>query len=287
LFWGVRGGGGNFGIVTEFEFCLHPLGPIVLAGLMMFPMDRAQQVMRGWRDCADAAPDELATACVVVIAPPEPFVPSELQGKPVVGVAALYVGHPDEGVRVVQPLRDLAPAVDLVAPAPYTGFQAALDPLAPWGVRVYARGEYMRALSDDAIDAFLAHAVDLTVAGAPLSQMVIFRLGQAIAAVPDGASAFSHRDAQYIFHPITALYDPADDERMIGATRAFAAAMRPFSTGGAYLNFTHEADRVRDAYGDAKYARLVALKDKYDPANLFRLNQNIRPSQAIAPPALA
>jgi FAD/FMN-containing dehydrogenase len=145
----------------------------------------------------------------------------------------------------------------------------------------------MRALSDDAIDAFLAHAVDLTVAGAPLSQMVIFRLGQAIAAVPDGASAFSHRDAQYIFHPITALYDPADDERMIGATRAFAAAMRPFSTGGAYLNFTHEADRVRDAYGEAKYARLVALKDKYDPANLFRLNQNIRPSQAIAPPALA
>jgi FAD/FMN-containing dehydrogenase len=287
LFWGVRGGGGNFGIVTEFEFRLHPLGPIVLAGLMMFPIDRAQQVMRGWRDCADAAPHELATACVVVIAPPEPFVPSELHGEPVVGVAALYVGHPDDGVGVVQPLRDLAPAVDLVAPTPYTAFQAALDPLAPWGVRVYARGEYMRALSDDAIDAFLAHAVDLTVDGAPLSQMVIFRLGQAIAAVPDGASAFTHRDAQYIFHPITALYDPADDERMIGATRAFAAAMRPFSTGGAYLNFTHEADRVRDAYDDAKYARLVALKDRYDPANLFRLNQNIRPSQAIAPPALA
>jgi FAD/FMN-containing dehydrogenase len=287
LFWGIRGGGGNFGVVTEFEFRLHPLGPTVLAGLMMFPIERAQQVMRGWRDCADAAPDELSTACVVVIAPPEPFVPPELQGKPVVGVAALYVGDPDEGAETVQPLKDLGPAVDLVGPTPYTAFQAALDPLAPWGIRSYARGEYMPALSDGAIDTFLAHAIELTVAGAPLSQMIIFRLGQAITALPDDASAFSHRDAQYIFHPITALYDPADDERMIGATRAFAAAMRPFSTGGAYLNFTLEADRVRDAYGDAKYARLVALKDKYDPGNLFRLNQNIRPSQPATQPALA
>jgi FAD/FMN-containing dehydrogenase len=286
LFWGIRGGGGNFGIVTEFEFRLYPLGPAVLAGLMMFPIERAQQVMRGWRDCADAAPDELSTACVVVIAPPEPFVPPELQGKPVVGVAALYVGDPDEGARTIQPLKDLGPVVDLVGPTPYTAFQAALDPLAPWGVRIYARGEYMAVLSDDAIDTFLAHAVDLTVAGAPLSQMIMFRLGQAITAFPDDASAFSHRDAQYIFHPITALYNPADDERMIGATRAFAAAMRPFSTGGAYLNFTLEADRVRDAYGDAKYARLVALKDKYDPGNLFRLNQNIRPSQPAPEPAL-
>jgi FAD/FMN-containing dehydrogenase len=144
----------------------------------------------------------------------------------------------------------------------------------------------MAALSDEAIDTFLAHAIDLTVAGAPLSQMILFRLGQAIAEVPDDATAFSHRDAQYIFHPITALHDPADDERMIGSTRAFAAAMRPFSTGGAYLNFALEDDRVRDAYGDAKYARLVALKDKYDPGNLFRLNQNIRPSLAATEAAL-
>jgi FAD/FMN-containing dehydrogenase len=287
LFWALRGGGGNFGVVTEFEFRLHPLGPIVLAGLMMFPIERAREVMCGWRDCADTAPDELSTACVVIIAPPEPFVPTELQGKPVVGIAALYVGDPDDGAPVVQPLKDLGPAVDLVAPTPYAAFQAALDPLAPWGGRVYARGDYMPALSDDAIDTFLGHAVELTVAGAPLSQMVIFRLGQAIAAVPDEASAFSHRDAQYIFHPITTLYDPADDERMIAATRAFAAAMRPFTTGAPYLNFTHEGDRVRDAYGEAKYARLVALKDKYDPTNLFRLNQNIRPSRPAAEPLLA
>jgi FAD/FMN-containing dehydrogenase len=181
LFWGIRGGGGNSGVVTEFEFRLHPLGPIVLAGLAMFPIDRAPEVLRGWRDWADAAPDEVSTCCVVVTAPPEEFIPPELRGQPVLG----------------------------------------------------------------------------------------------------------HRDARYLFHPITAWLDPADGEKMIAATRAFAAAMRPFSTGASYLNFTHEADRVRDAYGDATYARLVALKDTYDPANLFRLNQNIRPSQPAAEPALA
>jgi FAD/FMN-containing dehydrogenase len=117
--------------------------------------------------------------------------------------------------------------------------------------------------------------------------MIIFRVGQGVAAVPEEATAFSHRDANYLFHPITVWAHPADDEQMIAASRAFAAAMRPFSTGASYLNFTHEADRVRDGYGDGKYARLVALKDRYDPANLFRLNQNIRPSRPAAELALA
>jgi len=287
LFWGLRGGGGNFGIVTEFEFRLHPLGPMVLAGLAMFPVGRAPDVLRRWRDWADAAPDEVSTGCVVIIAPPEPFVPAELRGQPVLGIPVLYAGDPEDGADAVQPLRDLGPAVDHIGPMPYTAFQTALDPLAPWGVRSYARGEYMPGFSDAAIDEFLAHAVDLTVRGAPLSQMVVFRIGQGIGAVPDEATAFSHRDARYLFHPISIWADPAEDERMIAATRAFAAAMRPFATGAAYLNFTPEADRVRDAYGDAKYARLVALKDRYDPANLFRLNQNIRPSRAAAEPALA
>ena len=178
----------------------------------------------------------------------------------------------------MQPLRDLGPALDHVGPMPYTAFQAILDPLAPRGFRSYARGEYMPGFSDAAIEEFLAHAPGLATAGAPLSQLVVFRIGQGIAAVPDEATAFSHRDARYLFHPISIWADPADDERMIAANRAFTAAMRPLSTGAAYLNFTPEADRVRDAYGDAKYARLVALKDRYDPANLFRLNQNIRPA---------
>jgi len=286
LFWGLRGGGGNFGIVTEFEFRLHPLGPIVLAGMALFPVERAPQVLRRWRDWADAAPDELSTGCAVLVAPPEPFVPPELQGKPVLGIPVLYVGGAEDGAEIVQPLRDLGPAADLVAPMPYTAFQAIQDAAAPAGVRAYCRGEYMRDLSDAAIDTFLAYAVDLAL-NAPLSQMVIFRIGQAIAAVPDEATAFSHRDARYLFHPISGWTDPADDERMIAANREFAAAMRPFDTGAAYLNFTLEGDRVRGAYGQRKYARLVALKDTYDPGNLFRLNQNIKPSRPAAAPALA
>jgi FAD/FMN-containing dehydrogenase len=286
LFWGIRGGGGNFGIVTEFEFRLHPLGPMVLAGLTMFPIERAPDVLRAWRDWADAAPDELSTACVVVIAPPEPFVPAELQGKPVLAIPVLYVGDPDRATEVVRPLKELGPAVDHVAPMPYTDFQAALDPLAPWGQRVYCRGEYMPEFSDAAIDTFLAHGVDLTTAGGPLSQMIVFRIGQGVSAVPDEATAFSHRDARYMFHPISQWTDPGDDERLIDANRAFAAAMRPFSTGASYLNFTLEGDRVRAAYGEEKYARLVAVKDTYDPTNLFRLNQNIRPSKLATEPAL-
>jgi FAD/FMN-containing dehydrogenase len=287
LFWGIRGGGGNFGVVTEFEFRLHPLGPIVLAGLTMFPFSRAPEILRTWRDWADAAPDQVSTACAVIVAPPEPFVPPELHGKPVLGILVLYAGDPEAGAGAVQPIKDLGPVVDHIGPVPYTAFQAALDPFAPWGVRMYSRGEYMRELSDAAISTFLAHAADPAVLGAPLCQMVIFRIGQAVAAVPDEATAFSHRDANYLFHPISVWADPADDARLIAANRAFTAAMRPFSTGASYLNFTVEGDRVRDAYGDDKYPRLVALKDAYDPANRFRLNQNIRPSQPAVEPALA
>jgi FAD/FMN-containing dehydrogenase len=287
LFWAIRGGGGNFGIVTEFEFCLHPLGPTVLAGLMMFPIERAPEVVRGWRDIADAAPDELATACVLITAPPEPFVPPELHGKIVVGMAALYVGDAEQGAAAARPLKDLGPAVDHIAPMPYLDFQAALDPTAPWGLRSYWRGEYMSELSDAAIDTFRDGGVDLIRSSHPLSQVVLFRIGQGVTAVPDAATAFSHRDAGYLFHPIVGWTDPADDQRLIAAGRAFAAAMRPYSTGASYLNFTPEADRVRDAYGEQKYARLVALKERYDPGNLFRLNQNIRPSRPAAEPALA
>jgi FAD/FMN-containing dehydrogenase len=279
LFWGIRGGGGNFGVVTEFELALHPLGPIVLAGLALWPIDSAQDVIRGWRDYVDDAPDELSTACVIITAPPEEFVPESLKGRPAVGMAVLYVGDPDQGADAVGPLRALKPAVDLIQPMPYTAFQALLDPMAPRGYRSYWRGEYLSTLSNEAINAFVRNAPALTAAAVPFSQMILFRIGQGVTAVPDEATAFSHRDAAYLFHPITMWADPADDERLIAATRAFADAMRPFGTGGAYLNFTPEADRVRDAYGEEKYQRLVALKDKYDPDNLFRLNQNILPSR--------
>jgi FAD/FMN-containing dehydrogenase len=282
LFWAIRGGGGNFGIVTEFELRLHELGPLVLAGLALWPLDRAPEVMRAWRDWADAAPDELSTACVLITAPPEEFVPDDLKGRTALGIAVLYVGDPGEGAALVQPLKDLEPAVDQIQTMPYTAFQAALDPLAPKGVRSYWRGEYMRSLPDAAIDEFLRHAPALAAEARPFSQMVIFRIGQGVTAVPEDATAFSHRDANYLFHPISVWTDPANDARVIAANRAFADAMRPFGTGGAYLNFTPEADRVRDAYGPATYRRLVAVKDRYDPGNLFRMNQNIAPSGRAA-----
>jgi FAD/FMN-containing dehydrogenase len=283
LFWGIRGGGGNFGVVTEFEFRLHELGPIVLAGLALWSIDRAPEIVRGWRDCVDSAPDELSTACVIVTAPPEEFVPDHLKGQTVVGVAVMYVGDPEDGAGVIQPLRDLMPEVDLIQPMPYTAFQAILDPMAPRGWRSYWRGEYMNRLTDEAIDAFVEHAPTLAAAAIPFSQMVIFRIGQRVAAVADDATALSHRDAKYLFHPITIWQDEIDDKRLIAANRAFAETMRPFGTGGAYLNFTPERDRVQDAYGEPKYARLVLLKEKYDPENVFSLNQNVRPrDQAVA-----
>jgi FAD/FMN-containing dehydrogenase len=286
LFWGIRGGGGNFGVVTEFEYRLHPLGPIVLAGLALWPIDRAPDVVRSWRDYVDGAPDELSTACAILTAPPAEFVPDHLKGRVSLGMVAMYVGDPEQGAAVMQPLKALGPAVDLIQPMPYTAFQALIDASAPKGQRSYWRGEYLDSFPDGAVDAFIRHGSDLAGAGAPLSQMIVFRIGQGVSAIPDDATAFSHRDAEYLFHPITMWQQAADDERLIAASRAFCDAMRPFSTGGAYLNFTPE-DRVRDAYGAAKYERLVALKNRYDPGNLFRLNHNIKPAGGAGQPALA
>jgi FAD/FMN-containing dehydrogenase len=279
LFWGIRGGGGNFGVVTEFEFALHPLGPIVMAGLMLWPFDRAETVMRAWRDYMDHAPDELSTGFGVITAPPEEFVPPALRGQVVAGIVGMYVGDPEKGAEIFAPLKALAPAVDLVQPMPYTAFQAMVDPMAPKGFRSYWRGEYLPRLADDAIATVLPGARALVGSAQPLTQMVVFRIGQGVAAVADDATAFSHRDANYMLHPITMWQAAADDARLIAASRAFCDTMRPFASGGAYLNFTAE-DRVRDAYGATTYARLVELKDRYDPENLFRLNQNIKPSRA-------
>jgi FAD/FMN-containing dehydrogenase len=286
LFWGIRGGSGNFGVVTEFEFRLHELGPIVLAGIALWPLDRAGEVMSAWRDIVDQAPDELSSLCAILTAPAEEFVPDHLKGQAAMGIAAMYVGDPDAGVEVFQPLKDLAPEVDLIQPMPYTAFQAIADPTFPHGMRSYWRGEYMNSLSDDAIRAFTGNGPEVQAAGIPFSQMLLLRVGQAVRAVPDDATAFSHRDAKYMFHPISIWADPAEDDHVIAANRGFCEAMHPFTTGAPYLNFTGE-DRVREAFGEAKYARLVALKDRYDPDNLFRLNQNIRPSTQAGEPVLA
>jgi FAD/FMN-containing dehydrogenase len=275
LFWGIKGGGCNFGVVTTFELRLHELGPMVLAGLAGWPVEKAPEVLRGWRDYVEDAPDELSTGCVVLTAPPEEFVPEPLRGQPILGMAAMYVGDPEEGAPVIQPLKDLGPAFDVIGPMPYTAFQAMLDPGNQPGFRNYWRGEYLSGLSDEAIDTFVDHNREPV---SPLIQTVIFRLGQAVKAVGEDDAAFSHRDADYMVHPLAVWEDPGDDERVISWVRELSEAMRPFETGGVYLNFTPEDDRVRDAYGAAKYERLVELKDRYDPDNLFQHNQNIAPS---------
>jgi len=279
LFWGLRGGSGNFGVVTSYEYRLHPLGPLVLGGLLLHPIDRGQEVARAYREYVELAPDELATALAVLMAPPAPFVPAHLQGKPVFGMVVLYAGAVEEAEAVVAPLRRLGPpAVDLVGPMPYTAFQALLDHSAPWGLRVYSRGLHLQGLSDGAIATFLEYGAEIA-ATSPWSQMVLFRHGGAVSRVPDEATAFCHRGTAYMAHPIAAWQDPADADRHLDWVRRFSAAMRPFATG-VYLNLEADegADKVRANFGAEKYAKLAALKAQWDPQNLFRLNQNIRPN---------
>jgi FAD/FMN-containing dehydrogenase len=280
LFWGLRGGGGNFGVVTSFEFRVHPVGPMVVGGMLMHPLERAGEVLRAYRDYVDAGPDELATAFAFFPAPPEEFVPEHLHGKTVLGIIACHCGELEEGERRVAPLREIGPpAVDLIGPMPYTDLQALLDPTAPTGWRWYNTGEHLSELTDPAIDALTNHAPQGL---APLTQIIVFRHGGAVSRVGDGETAFGNRDAAYLLHPLAAWMEPDDDERHIAWLRELIREMEPFKTGGVYLNFTPDEDeRVPDAYGADKHARLVALKDKYDPDNVFRFNHNIRPSGAV------
>jgi FAD/FMN-containing dehydrogenase len=290
LFWGVRGGSGNFGVVTSYEFRLHQLGPIVLAGLLLHPIDDAKSVIRGYRDYVETAPEELATGTVILQAPPAPFIPEHLHGKPALGIAAMYIGDADEGRDVVAPLKELGPpAVDMIQPMPYTAFEALLDPFNQQGLLIYTRGMHLSGLPDEAIDTYVEYASEIARFSNPATQIIIFRHGGAVSRVPDEVTAAGHRDAEYMVHPITGWQDPADTERHIDWVGRFSEAMRPFTTGGVYLNFEPDEgeERVRAGYGAEKYARLVELKDKWDPENLFRVNQNIKPSResGVAAPA--
>lgn len=281
LFWGLRGGGGNFGVVTSYEFRLHELGPMVFAGMAVHGIDSAPAIAREWRDWVESAPEEVGTGLGILLAPPEPFVPPEVQGTPVMGILVMYAGDPDEGEEVLRPLKTEIgpPAVDLIDRIPYTAFQAIVDPFSPKGWLNYHRGEHLASLPDEAIDTYVEHGRRVK---SPMAQTILFRNGGAISRVPEDATAASHRDAPYMWHPIAAWNDPADTDREIAWVRDASAAMKPFATGGVYLNFEQDegAEHVRAGYSAEKYARLVELKDKYDPNNLFRINQNIAPSGA-------
>jgi FAD binding domain/Berberine and berberine like len=277
LFWGIRGGSGNFGVVTSYDFQLHELGPMVLAGLLIFPIDAAPEVMRAWRDHIENAPEELCSGTATLLAPPEPFVPEELHGRPVFGTPVIYAGDLEEGAEFVQPLKDLDPAVDLVEPMPYTAFQAMLDPFAPPGWLNYHRGEHLSGLPDEAIDVYLEHGAKVA---SPMDQCLIFRHGGAISRVQDDAMAASYREAPYMWHPIACWQDPADTEREIAWVRETSEALRPFTTG-VYLNFEQDEgeEHVKTGFSKEKFRKLTELKAKYDPENLFRVNQNIPPAR--------
>jgi len=284
LFWGLRGAGANFGVVTSYEFRLHPLGPVVMGGLLMHPIERGAEVARAYREYVESAPDELATALAVLMAPPASFVPQHLQGKPVLVIVVLYAGAVEEAEAVVAPLKQLGPpALDGVQPMPYTAFQALLDPSAPWGLHVYSRGEHLAGLTDGVIDVYLEYGTEIATFS-PWSQTIIFRHGGAVARIPDEATAFSHRRTAYMAHPIAAWENPAGTDRHLDWMRRFSAALRPFVTGGVYLNLEADegADKVRANFSAEKYAKLAALKAKWDPHNLFRLNQNIKPPRKVA-----
>ncbi len=277
LFWGLRGGGGNFGVVTSFEYRLHPVGPVVLAGLVLHPAARARDVLDFYRDFIASAPDELMTIVVLRMAPPAPFLPASVHGQPVVVIGACYAGPVEEGERAVARLRRFgAPLADVIRPTPYVAHQALLDPTAPHGLGYYWRSEYLPPLGDALIDTLLEHAWRVVT---PESYTIMFHLGGAVARQDAERSAFEDRRATHAMVIDAVWSEPARAPACIAWTRDFWEAVRPHATGRIYVNFLGEEgqDRVRAAYGEAKYERLRALKRKYDPTNFFRLNQNITP----------
>jgi FAD/FMN-containing dehydrogenase len=278
LLWGVRGGGGNFGIITSFEFALHPLGPEILAGSVVYPADQAETVMRAYRDYVATAPDELGTIVILTHAPTVPVLPEAIHGQPIVSIGVCYAGPIAEAERVVWPLRTLGdPLLDNVYPTTYKAHQAMLDPGVPHGWNYFWKSHYLGVLSDDAIRTIIEKAWQTH---SPKSYTIMFHLGGAVRYLGDNATAFGGRSAEHAIN-IDAAW-PADVEsghEDIEWARAMWSALAPYSTGGVYVNFLGDEgqERVKAAYGLKNYERLVALKDRYDPTNFFRLNQNIRP----------
>ena len=279
LFWGLRGGGGNFGIVTSFTFDLQPLGPTVLAGMVAWPMDQASQVLRFLREFIALAPDEVGLMANLRLAPPLPIVPERLWGRPIVALVATYAGPVEEGLAALDPIRELpTPAFNAVTPKPYATHQKMFDAVYPHGRHYYWKSHKLGPLTDEIVDVVVDQAAQVT---SPLSAVPIFSLGGAVARVPEESTAFPYRDAAHDIN-IVASWLPeeiGDAERHIEWVRGFFRALEPYSRG-VYVNFTSDDanERVRDAYTAQQWDRLTALKAKYDPTNFFRMNANIPPA---------
>jgi FAD/FMN-containing dehydrogenase len=282
LFWALRGGGGNFGVVTSFEFNLHPLGPEVLSGLVVHPLEKAGELLPEFRRIAKEAPDELTIWVVMRKAPPLPFLPTGWHGKEVLIFAACYSGDLRQGEKATKALRALgSPIVDVISPHPFTGWQAAFDPLLTPGARNYWKSHDFTDLSDAAIKLIVDAVRTLP---SPECEVFIAHVGGAMARVAADATAWPNRDAHFIMNVHTRWRDKAQDSACVAWTRQLFEAVAPFASGSVYVNFMpdDESDRVEKAYG-ANYRRLAKIKHRYDPDNLFRMNQNIRPTKWVLP----
>jgi hypothetical protein len=282
LFWGIRGGGGNFGIVTSFEFRLHTIGPMVLHLLVLYPAEKSKEILRKCFDYMATAPDELSIVTPIFAVPPVPPFPEDLHGKHVLVLSGVYAGPVEEGKAIIEPLRHLdTPLLDFTDTRPYTVVQRMSDARYPSGHCYYWKSRYLNSLDDVVLEEIVAWALRRP---SPRSFVNLWHMGGAVDHIGPSETAFSHRNVPYLLEISSNWSDPAQSEANIAWTRAFWSAMQRFSSGAIYLNFPgfgEEGDAlVRSAYG-ANYDRLVALKSQVDPNNLFRMNQNIKPALAI------
>jgi FAD/FMN-containing dehydrogenase len=277
LLWGLRGGGGNFGVVTSFEFGLFPLGPMILGGPVFYPGEQAVEVLRGWRDATAAMPDDLTTLVSLGSAPPIPPIPESWHGRPVATVIGAWAGSIADGAAPAAPLRTLGdPIADLLGEMPYQVLQTLVD--AGWGpgARNYFTSSFLADLPDAALEV-LAEAHQSRPS--PFNEIHLHQMGGAAARIDAEASAVGNRQAPFLLNIICRWLEPADDERELAWARGLRDAMAPFATGGTYVNFLGVGDaRVRDAYDAERYGRLAGLKRRWDPTNAFHLNQNIAPA---------
>ncbi|KOP24070.1 FAD-linked oxidase [Hapalosiphon sp. MRB220] len=276
LFWAIRGGGGNFGVVTEFEFDLHPVGPEILAGLIVFPFSQAKQVLTQYRKFVESAPEELNVWVVLRKAPPLPFLPENVHGQEVVVLAVFYAGDIAEGEKLIEPLRSFGDAYgEHIGAQPYVAWQQAFDPLLTRGARNYWKSHNFTELQDKALDAIAEFVGKLP---SPQCEIFIGLIAGASNRVSADATAYYHRDAKFVLNVHGRWDDAAQDQICIAWAREFFQASAPYASAGAYVNFMteEEGDRIAGAYG-ANYDRLVKIKKQYDPENIFHLNQNIKP----------
>jgi FAD/FMN-containing dehydrogenase len=280
LLWGLRGGGGNFGIVTSFEFELHPLGPMVYGGPIFFPGDAAADLLRTFREWSEDAPDEITAVVNLTAAPPLPVIPEEWHGKKVAAFVAVSTGSLEDGEALVSRIRAVAePIADLLGPMPYTAMQTLLDPLWERGVHAYFKATNLARLDDELIESLCE--LHLDTAG-PQCEIHVHQMGGAVGRLADEATAFSERSMPFVLNAVTASREPSADAAHAQWARAVVAAGAEASTGRAYVNFLGDAGAAAAAYGEKTYAKLVELKNQYDPTNVFRRNQNIEPKTSAS-----